>query len=472
MRCLFSVACVLLVACGPSEESVVAIAGITVVDVQNGSLQAAQTVLIEGNRIAAVGPTGSTSIPANAVVVDGSDDFLIPGLWDTHVHSLSRADWHFPLFLAHGVTAVRDMNVGSDSALAVVRAVRGDLASGELLGPRFLAAGSSIDGDPPLSEAPLMPRTAEEARDAVDQLAGGGADLIKVYENLSREAYFAIVDQARERSLPVDGHVPFRVSPIEAADAGQRTVEHLLGMAWGCARDAEVERQDFTRVMESYASGSDLGAGLAEIRHEQTLYEMRDPAFCDSTIEAYLRNGVASTPTLVAFQTIVALEAGRGGLGLVPEAVGDDWEALIETDMGEALRASMRPQLAGQGDNTRLLSEAGVVLLSGTDVGVPMLVPGWSLHDELAHLVSAGLSPLSALQAATVNPAEVFGLSDSLGVIAEGMLADMVVLDANPLADIRNTRRIEAVVVGGRLMEGADLRRLLAEARAWRFSER
>lgn len=182
-----------------------------------------------GNRIVAVGPTHEVTVPDDAEVVEAAGRYLIPGLWDMHVHSVSAVDaanpviaaqdWHFLLFLAHGVTGVRNMGDGTvDVTLELSRLIRRQLAEGSRRGPpRFLTAGPTIDGDPYLGHSKkLVVRTAPDARAAVERVASNNADLIKVYENLSRDAYFAIMDEARRRGIPVDGHVPFRVTPDEA----------------------------------------------------------------------------------------------------------------------------------------------------------------------------------------------------------------------------------------------------------------
>jgi hypothetical protein len=190
------------------------------------------------------------------------------------------------------------MNDGTaDVTLELTRSVKRRMAEGELHGPRLLANGPSINGDPPvLATNPVVVRTAAEARAVVDKLADGGADFIKVYETLSRDAYFAIMDQAQRRGIPVDGHVPFRVRPEEAADAGQRTVEHVLAMALGCSSDPEAEREEFERVLSGFSRLSDDEQFLTLFRHERRLYDGRDPAACAATIEAYRRNGMAEAP--------------------------------------------------------------------------------------------------------------------------------------------------------------------------------
>jgi imidazolonepropionase-like amidohydrolase len=488
---LLGLACLLLAACTPPRAptaairevgsgATVALRAVTLVDVTNGSLRSNQTVLITGNRITAVGPTDEVRVPGNANLVDGTGGFLIPGLWDMHVHSvanvtwdievgsISNAEWHFPLFLAYGVTGVRNMNdATADPTLELTRSVRRRLAERDLPGPRLLASGPSVDGDPPLTSNPLVVRTAAEGRAAVDALADHSADFIKVYTNLSREAYFAIMARARQRGIPVDGHVPFRVLPAEAADAGQRTFEHLLAMALGCSTAADSERTEFASVLSDSSRSAVVERSPLELfRHELRLYETRNPAACTATIEAYSRNGVAEAPSLVGYHHVVNAQeilSDARTRQLVPAAIRGNWEKRLDSDTGRTVRSILRPIVPLQLENTRLLHQAGVVLLAATDVGIPMLVPGLSLHEELALLVEAGLTPLEALRTATVNPTRILGIADSLGTIEAGKLADLVILDANPLVDIVNTRRIRAVVADGRLYRRADIDRLLAE---------
>jgi imidazolonepropionase-like amidohydrolase len=482
-----SLLCVLLVMCTYAQAGI-AIHNVTVLDVTDGSLHSDQTVLVEGNRITAIGPADGIPIPEEVEVVDASGSYLIPGLWDMHVHSIwsvpkithvvlsASADWHFPLFLAHGVTGIRNMNDGtSDVSLELVHSVKRRLAEGELIGPaRVIANGPSVDGFPPLADNPVVVRTAEEARSVVDELADSGADFIKVYENLSREAYFAILDQARLRGLPVDGHLPFRVMPDEAAAAGQRTIEHPDGLAAGCAANAASERQRFEDVLSGYDALSDSEQFLAVFRHSQALYDGRNPGACGVAIEAYVSHGVAATVDVVAYHHVVQADKllpATNRMQLVPQSVLREWQEMFDTAIIQQLQSTVRPLIPLELELVRLHYEAGVTLLAGTDVGVPLVAPGFSLHEELMRLVDAGLTPLGALQTATLNPAQVLGLSDSLGTVNTGKLADLVLLDANPLEDIRNTQKIRAVVANGRLFRRADLDRLLAEVVAMDMPE-
>jgi imidazolonepropionase-like amidohydrolase len=384
------------------------------------------------------------------------------------VSSVSTAEWHLPLFLAYGVTGVRNMgDASADPTLELTNSVKRQLADGKLLGPRLIASGPAIDGSPPLCSNPVVVNTVEEARAVVNKVSDHGADFIKVYENLSRDNYFAIIDEAKRRKIPVHGHVPFRVSPKEAAEAGQRTFEHVLAMAQGCSTKAESERKGFARILSDPANSAVIEQTPLELfQHERRLYDSRDPAACAETIAAYLRNNVAEAPSLVGYHHVVNAKeifSDTKSMRLLPNMIRQNWETRINSEMGLKIQSILGPIVPLQSENVRLLNEAGVTLLAATDVGIPTLVPGISLHEELALLVGAGLTPLQALQAATINPARVLGLSDSLGSIEAGKLADLVLLEADPLKDIRNTQRIRAVMADGRLYQRSDIDRLLKE---------
>jgi hypothetical protein len=478
MKSFVGLLCLLIPASAYLQSPTIAIRGVTVVDVTDGSLHPEHTVLVAGNRIAAVGPAHKVAVPADAAIVEAAGRYLIPGLWDMHVHSVANVtvdrsntavaaqDWHLPLFLAHGVTGVRNMNDGAgDVTLELSKSVKRRLATGDLRGPpRFLTAGPALDGGPPLGSNPVVVRTADEARAAVGQLASNGADLVKVYENLSREAYFGIMQEARRRRIPVDGHVPFRVTPEEVAEAGQRTVEHPEALAAGCSPAAETERKRFASVMADFNNLPESEKFLAMFRHVRALYDRRDPAACASAIEAYRRHGVAVTVDLLAYHHVVHAEqvlADGARMRLVPQEIRGNWEKRFNTEAFREFQSILRPIVPLELENVRLLNDAGVVLLAATDVGVPLQVPGISMHVELERLVEAGLTPLEALQSATLNPARILEMTDSLGSVERGKLADLVLLDANPLADIRNTQKIRAVVADGRLYRRADLDQLL-----------
>jgi imidazolonepropionase-like amidohydrolase len=467
-RALLVVGCAVLAACGRATPADVAIGNVTVVDVTDGTLHPAQTVLVKADRIVAVGAANAVTASGDAEVVDGTGRYLVPGLWDTHVHSAASVRWHFPLFLAYGITSVRNMHTSVAHPLEQVNDIKRRIASGELLGPRFIANGGVVDGDPPVWPGSVVVRNAADARQAVDRLVDGGADFIKVYDRLTPDAYFAVMERAKARGIPVDGHMPMLIAPEQAAAAGQRTVEHGSGIAMGCSSDAEAIRADYVRYLAKVGTMRpfpDAQVGFFSL--VRRAFDTRDPALCMKTVNAYREHGVTVVPTLVANAGIDAraFVNDSSRMNLLPVAVRNQWKGMVAAG-DDPIAALLEPTADKTLANVRLLHDAGVTILAGTDVGNPFLLPGLSLHREMEQLHEAGLSPLEALQAATLLPARVFGLSDSLGTIETGKFADLVLLDANPLEDVTNTRRIQAVVVNGRLLRRADLDGLLAQAAA------
>lgn len=277
------------------------------------------------------------------------------------------------------------------------------------------------------------------------------------FTRTSREAYFAILDEAVRRRIPVDGHVPFRMTPLEVAEAGQRTVEHPEALAAGCAAAADTERNRFARVLADFDRLSDSERFLALFRHMRALHDSWEASACTSAIEAYRQNDVAVAVDLVAYHNVVHADeilADPARRRLVSGAVFRDWERWLDSEQSREFQSILRPILPLELASVRLFNDAGVVLLAATDVGVPFQVPGLSLHEELSRLVEAGLTPLEALQTATLNPARVLDLAESLGTVEAGKLADLLLLDVNPLEEIHNTKMIRAVVADGKLYCG------------------
>jgi imidazolonepropionase-like amidohydrolase len=437
---------------------------VTVLDVRNGSPDPDMTVVITGNRIAALTKTGGLQPPSGARVIDATGDYLMPGLWDMHVHLFNNAsrpgtdnhELYFPLFVATGVTGTRDMWTTVEN-LALIRRWRGEVTAGRLVAPRIVGTSTILDGDPPQWPHSIALSSPGQARHVVDSLAAGGVQAIKVLSRLRRDVYYAIRDQATEQHLPVVGHVPESVTAAEASDAGQKSVEHLYGIPEGCSATA-TDRVD---VLAS------LDRPVAEL--ERLLVRTYRDSLCDALFARFVRNSTWHVPTLIADRgRILLLErawVGDTNLRYVSRAEREGWErshraAMERTSLNDAAdhRQFFHHLLTLIGRMRR----DGVLLMSGTDVGNPFVVAGFSLHEELKLLVEAGLSPAEAIRAATLNPATFLGATDSLGTVETGKVADLVLLDANPLADVRNTLRIQAVVLNGRYLDRQDLDTLLA----------
>ena len=461
----------LAIACTPaprraafSPATTIAITHVTVIDVTGGPPRTDATVVVRGNRIVSVGAADSLQMPADAQVVVGRGKFLIPGLWDMHVHAAwpNIADAVGELFVANGVTGVRDM--WGDPGL--IRDWRSRVADHDGRRPRIVASGNLVDGPDPVWPNSIRVGNAEEARKVVRSQQREGADFIKVYSHLPRDAYFAIADEAKRLGIPFAGHVTIAITAAEASDAGQRSIEHLTGVALGCS---SVEPELMREVERTIASRGWAAASVLERGAGALIDSTYDAARCRSLAERFVRNETWQVPTLTVRYNMTHLDdpalESDPRLRFVPHFVRQRWYDRVETiDRGTARAAAQQAQYRREVAIVGQLFRAGVPILAGTDELNPYCLPGFSLHDELARLVDAGLTPLGALQAATLNPARFLHATDSLGTVSAGKVADLVLLDADPLADIRNVSRIAAVVINGRLIDAAERERLLNDA--------
>jgi imidazolonepropionase-like amidohydrolase len=439
---------------------------VTVIDATGAPPQPDMTVVITGDRIAEIGLTQHVRIPDEAHVVDATGKFLIPGLWDMHVH-WNLTDF-LPLFIANGVTGVRLM-----WGMPLHHTWRQDIERGTLLGPRMSIASPIVDGPNPIWPGSMVVRNAAEGRQAVTQLQQAGAEFIKVYSLLPRDAYFAIADEARQQGLPFAGHVPYAVSAAEAAEAGQHSIEHLTGILEACSTREEEVRRERVEAFMRRAPGQRL-PNPARLRPLlRMMLETFSPEKATALFARLKHHQTWQCPTLTVLRSSAFLDdptfRNDPRLKYMPAQIRTQWEpatdfrfqARTEDDFALArLVYQKQVELVG------MMHRAGVEVLAGTDVLNPYCFPGFSLHDELELLVQAGLTPLEALQAATRNPARFLGKETAWGTVEQGKMADVVLLDANPLENIRHTRAIRAVVLNGRLLDRPTLDALLAQAEA------
>ena len=421
---------------------------VTVIDVTGGPARPNTTVVITGDRISAIGD--NITLPADAQVVNATGKFLIPGLWDMHVHWYGRDT--FTLFIANGVTGVRQMFGNSD-----LLRWRDQIAKGSLLGPRMVVASPIVDGPQPIWPNSIAVGNEEEGRKAVSRVKQSGADFVKVYSLLPRDAYFGIADEAKQQGITFAGHVPNSVSPQEASDAGQKSIEHLTGILIECSAKATELRDKLVKADSPEARG----------RIQRTALETYDEKRAAGLVARFAKNHTWQCPTLTVLRSGAYLEDENfrrdGRLRYIPRQLQQRWSFRAANRSGgdnEEEKKVLQKQFAIVG----AMQKAGVPILAGTDTGNPFCFPGFSLHEELALLVLAGLTPVEALRSATLNPAKFFDLDQTLGTIEQGKIADLVLLDANPLVDIRNTQRINAVVSNGRLFDRKALDQMLAAA--------
>jgi imidazolonepropionase-like amidohydrolase len=443
-----------------SAGSATYITNVTVIDTENGKEIQDRTVIISGPRISDVRDSNGLKPPAGTKVVDGRGKYLIPGLWDMHVHSVvaERLDSMFPLFVANGVLGIRDM--GTPMPLVEIEQLRQQTANGARLGPRIVAAGPILDGRPKPTRANLLAiTTPEEGRETVRRLKNGGADFIKVYSNLSRDTFLAIVDEAHKQNIPFSGHVPFSVSALEASDAGQKSMEHLWGIYLSCS-----SREDELRS-EMLKGGVNL-SGSERIRLELDEAAASYDEHKAANVFAHLaKNGTWLVPTFTAVlqdsEIFDARVTTDPRLKYIPAAIQKRWSEAAAA--GAAIKSKSferKVQVVGA------MHRAGVPLLAGTDAGwvQPYVYAGFSLHDELALLVRAGLTPMESLQTATINPARFLGMEKDLGTIEKGKVADLVLLDADPSVNVQNTAKISAVFLAGKEFDRPALNQMLQNA--------
>jgi hypothetical protein len=450
--------------CTLARAESVALIHVTVIDATGVPPQPDMTVVITDGRITDVTKDDDVKLPPNIHKVDARGKFLIPGLWDMHVH-LDEGDFFFPLFVANGITGLRDMSV-TKGAFENLKILRHQIEEGHLLGPRFLIPGQALDG--PRSYQPgqhIFLTTEREARDAVRSLKQNGSDFIKVHQFPSREVYFAIADESQKQGLTLFGHLPSLITMAEAISAGQKSFEHNWGISIACSsREAELRE----RLLEALKKKKDDFSAV--VRADVDASETFDKQKATSLFASLKTNGVSICPTLATMEasSIPLKDYLKGSMfkyypNSTKESVIEEFkpaskeeETIQLKEMHRFFSASMK--ITGE------MQRAGVQLLAGTDT--PLVTPGFSLHDELELLVKAGLTPMEALQSATINPAKSLSLLNSLGTVQKGKIADLVLLDGNPLDDIRNTRQIHAVILNGRLLDRNALAKLLAQVEA------
>ena len=452
-----------------------AITHVTLIDATGSAPKRDVTVVVADQKIQAITPAAAAQLPKDAQVVDGTNKFLVPGLSDFHLHLTGAGeptgsrDFFLPLLLANGITTVRDMGGYLQSLVPL----REEFRSGKLVGPEIFFAGPYLDGDPPSFQPSLVVTNPTQANDDVQSLVAQGVDFIKVQSILSRTAYFAIAAAAKQQRISFVGHVPDRVTPSEASDAGQKSIEHLTGVLRACS-SAE------PRLMEEQFRGAPenetpQGSHARAVAWERELLSTYSEKTCDALIARFRANQTWQTPTLEllrhdAYPTPESDAAVTNLVRYAPKSIVEKWQEVRkkQDQFASPSEYDVRNQLfARSSEVVAKMQAAGVGILAGTDSPAPGLVPGFSLHEELALLTQAGLSPMQSLQAATKNPADFMGVLQKQGTIEVGKNADLLLLDANPLDDIRNTEKIRALVIRGRLLDRTALDDLLTKAAAF-----
>lgn len=446
----------LLTCCAFAQQGspVTSIRHVTIVNVADGVKLADQTVTVQGERIASIAPTteADDTLPNS---IDARGAFLIPGLWDMHVHVHDKDE--LPLYVANGVTGIRIMSGDKDTA-----GLRRELAS-ESPSPEIYLASAIVDGNPPVWPGSIVVKKPDDARRKIDEIKASGADFVKVYDRVPRDAYFALADEAKQQHIPFEGHVPEVITAQEASAAGQRSIEHLTGIPYACS-----SKQD--EIMVDLAHARIFRQRLAI---EAAAYRSIDDKKCQALFAEFRANDTWQVPTLTVLRMWGHLDDSRllsdSRLAYIDRRFRDRWEERTRFQRlhwNNQLYELARGLFAMDERVTGAMFRAGVPMMAGTDAMNPFTFPGFSLHDELALLVESGVTTLGALQMATINPAKFMGRTADLGTIEPGKSANLVLLGADPLADIRNTTQIQAVLLKGKYFDKAALMSILEKAKA------
>jgi imidazolonepropionase-like amidohydrolase len=447
-----------------SEHADVLVRNATVVDVIEGRLLEKQDIAVRDGRVVAIQTAAASSAWEAQETVDAAGKFAIPGLWDMHVHfgggeALIEDNRNLlPLYVAHGVTAVRD--AAGDLSASVLQ-WRAEIAAGKTLGPMIFTSGPKIEGRGSIWPGDTEVGTLDEIVAALERLREAKADFVKITDDkLSPELFMVALAEARKRGFRTSAHIPMAITIEEASAAGLSSIEH---MAYAYKAGSTKERE----IAQRFRAG-ELTSQQAWAQLEATF----DRATAAAAYARLAAHGTAVTPTLNGSRVIAYLDQDDHrddeylkyiGPGLqatyawrVERAAKEDAAAIRRRHERYERIASVLP----------LLQEAGVKILAGTDAGFlnSFNYPGVGLHEELAVFVRTGLTPLQALRAATINGAEFMQRADVSGSIAVGKVADVVLLDANPLQSIDATRRIDAVILRGRLYSRDELDRMLRDA--------
>lgn len=440
--------------CSYSQSLVLSNANL--IDVTNGNIQTGVDIYIEDGRIKSIDKV-KKDYPTTITVVNCTGKFVIPGLWDMHTHTWNSKNF-FPLLIAKGVTGIRDMFSNMDS----VQYWRKQIAVGKITGPVIYASGPIVDGPMPIwpgSVALSDPAKVDRVLDSM--IVRLRVDFIKVYSLLPKETYLKIAEVCDKRGIAFDGHVPNELSVLEAARAGQRSQEHLLSFIAESSDSAAY----VTKVNRKEIVDPNLTDRTSIMRLQLNTFNERK---LDDLIENLAKHNTWICPTLTVNRSMGNLKEPAFTNDIrthyMMPGIASRWNPANDfrfKTMGDEYFELLRKGFSIHLKTVKKLHASGIKLLAGTDYPNPYCFPGFSLHDELELMVKAGLTPLAALQTATLNPALFFRITKDYGTVAQGKVANLLLLAKNPLEDIGNTKAIEAVLINGKFIAKNELETML-----------
>ena len=469
----FLISITLLLSCNSNQNEIgsddIVIQDVNVVNVENGEIQEQMTLVIRNGRISLIEEAGKIRMSNSDHIVYGRGKYLIPGLWDMHTHLINEPYTRkvfYPLFIANGITGIRVMAADCfepcdepNMTITQHRNLQDEILRGKLLGPRSILASYYINGTLSGESSVLKPRTEEHGRELALLLNERGVDFIKIYSELTPEAYHGITDEAKKIDLDFAGHGPLSLNSSEVSEAGQKSIEHATdNLLLDCS---EIEDKMRAALLEIFDDST-------PVRNINKLHLQMEEAFdslkCEELYDIFRKNNTWIVPTLRLLEVYYA-DSGNWkddpNIKYMPreeyEAFANDYGPFMEKFWGPFIHEveERRRQMVAD------MNKAEVGLLAGSDVGEVGLIGGFSLHEELVSLQNAGLTPLEVLQTSTLNAARYQNATDSLGTIKTGNVADLVMLNGNPLEDIRKTQDINAVFVNGQYLNRMQLDSLL-----------
>ena len=415
------------------------IKNVNIIDVRKGQTLNNQNVYINSDRIIKI--TNSTQVEQlSQNSIDGTGKYLIPGLWDMHTHNWWNI--HFSNFyLTNGVLGVRNMY----TPMSMIKPLKDSIDNNLLLGPKYFAAGRVIEGANPEFPDWLVVDSIYKIKTALDTLQMEGSDFVKIYNKVPREVYFDLLKEAHKRGLEVEGHLPMSVSAIEASNAGQKSFEHLLGIPDLCTKDSLFKNKYKYNWFAAVMNENDYGT--IQIDEKLALNNFKE----------LKKNNTFVCPTLVVLYNYFhpdTLFENNNLLNKMPKDVSDFWQGEIGKyrKKDDSYKKMALKKFETFKKVTFLLYKAGVPLITGTDVMNPYCYPGYSLHREFELLSECGIPNADILKMATYNAATFLDL-ENYGQIKEGFIASMVLLDENPLIDIKNTTKINSVILKGKVLD-------------------
>ncbi|MFP2995397.1 amidohydrolase family protein [Spongiivirga sp. MCCC 1A20706] len=453
-------------------ENAICIQNITTIDAING-VEEGQTVILKNDRIFKISDTNDLALSEDNNIIDGTGKYLIPGLWDTHMHFAyieELAPSMLDLFLAYGITSVRD----TGGRIEFVKQWKDKADADPENSPRVKIAGPLLDGIPNVYDggAPNRPElsvglnSVEAVAKEMHKLDSIGVDLFKAYEMLSPEQLVKIVEIANKKGLKVTGHIPLSMDAISASNAGMHSIEHMRNLDVSMAFNWRELWEQRTKMLAegAYKQGGDLRSSIHKAQQEIAINNY-DEERANEVLAVLKKNDTWQVPTLVLNTLFTgqyfANEDYQKSYEYLPDSIGAYWQKRSIVLQKFPISDFRKKYDDWNLKMVKKIHDTGIPIMAGTDSPIAYLTPGRSLHEELAVLVKAGLSPKEALKTATLNPAKYFNLDDELGLIKENYLADLLILDANPLEKIGNTLSINSVIRNGKIHDRKSLDTIL-----------